>query len=247
MPTGSTGSLDWDDIDLVVFDVDGTLYDQGRLRARMLALVMAEAARTANWRLPRTLHAFRRYHETLCHQQAEDFLSRQYHLTAEHCHCTPAEVRAIVEEWMERRPLRHLRTYRYPGIDRLFQALTEAGKTIAILSDYPARAKLEALELKADLIVSAADPEVGTPKPHPAGLSRILSLTGVSPRRALMIGDRPDRDGEVARRLGMRALIRAPRLDMARDHFRSYADTPFTPLLGPASLPAPRLGTSNAS
>lgn len=247
MPAGSTGSLDWDDIDLVVFDVDGTLYHQGRLRVRMLALVMAEAALTANWRLPRTLHAFRRCHEALGRQQASDFLSRQYRLTAEHCRCTPAEVRAIVEEWMERRPLPHLRAYRYLGIDRLFHALAQAGKTIAILSDYPARAKLEALDLKADLIVAATDPEVGQLKPHPAGLNHILSLTGASPRRALMIGDRPDRDGEVARRAGMRALIRAPRLDMARGRFRSYADMPFTPLLAAVSAPAPRLGTRHVS
>ncbi len=246
MPTGSTGLLDWDAIDLVVFDVDGTLYHQGRLRARMLASILARATLTANWRLPRTLHAFRRCHETLGREQADDFLSRLYRLTAEHCHCTPTEVRAIVEEWMERRPLAHLRAYRYPGIDRLFQALAAKGKTIAILSDYPARAKIEALGLKADLIVAATDPEVGQLKPHPAGLNRILSLTGASPRRSLMIGDRPDRDGEVARRVGMRALIRAPRLDMARGHFRSYVEAPFTSLFA-ASVPAPRLGASHAS
>jgi FMN phosphatase YigB (HAD superfamily) len=212
----------------------------------MLALVMAEATLTANWRLPRTLHAFRRYHERLGRQQASDYLSRLYRLTAEHCHCTPAEVRAIVEEWMERRPLPHLLACRYPGIDRLFEALAAKGKTIAILSDYPARAKIEALGLKADLIVAATDPEVGQLKPHPAGIERILSLTSASPRRSLMIGDRPDRDGEVARRVGMRALIRAPRLDMARDRFRSYADAPFAPLLATASAPASRLGANHA-
>ena len=31
-----SGSLDWSAIDLVVFDVDGTLYDQRRLRLAML-------------------------------------------------------------------------------------------------------------------------------------------------------------------------------------------------------------------
>ena len=76
MVTRSAASLDWSDIDLVVFDVDGTLYHQGRLRARMLVMIMVEATLTANWRLPRTLHAFRRCHETLSRQQSDDFLQR---------------------------------------------------------------------------------------------------------------------------------------------------------------------------
>src|SRR5215475_3765701 len=114
--------IDWGGIDLVVFDVDGTLYRQDWLRARMLALVMVHVALTANWRLPRTLSAFRQCREALGDLQA-DFVTRQYVLTAGRCGCSPNEVRAIVEEWIERRPLSHLRACRYPGIDRLFRAL----------------------------------------------------------------------------------------------------------------------------
>ncbi len=241
--------LDWDRIDLVVFDVDGTLYRQGRLRARMLASLLLETARTANWRLPATLRAFRQGRELLGDQETRDFMSRQYVLAARQCHCSPAEVCEIVEEWMEQRPLPHLRACRYPGIDRLFHAIARAGKTIAVLSDYPAAAKLQALELKADIVVAATDPEVGRLKPHPAGLRRILSLARTPPQRALMIGDRADRDGEVARRVGMKALIRRPRPDWASGQFRTYADAPFQPLLAQTTLQnasANRHGTPDA-
>ena len=250
MRIAPTAPLDWNDIDLVVFDVDGTLYRQGKLRLRMLVSLLIETTRTGNWRLPKTLHTFRQCREALGEKQTHDFMSRQYVLAARKCHCLPGEVREIVEEWMERRPLPHLRACRYPGIDRLFHALAGAGKTIAVLSDYPAVAKLQALDLKADIVVAATDPEVGQLKPHPAGLRRILASTGTPPHRALMIGDRADRDGEVARRVGMRALIRSPRLDLASGRFRTYTDAPFQPLLAqlpePAPTPSQRHGTADA-
>lgn len=231
MQTASQGLLDWTTIDLVVFDMDGTLYRQRRLRRRMLAEIAIETARTRSLRLPHVLNIFRHCRETLGDGEAGDFITRQYALPATRCGCSPDEVRAIVEEWIERRPLRHLSRYRYPGILSLFDALSRAGKKLAILSDYPADTKLSALGLKADIVADATAPEIGRLKPHPAGLHHILSSTGVSPQRALMIGDRDDRDGEAARRAGVRVLIRSSRANDAADHFRTYTDALFQPLL----------------
>jgi putative hydrolase of the HAD superfamily len=65
---------------------------------------------------------------------------------------------------------------------------------------------LFALGLEADYVVSAS--EVGVLKPHPRGLLKILQLAGEGPETAVLVGDRAERDGESARRAGVKALIR---------------------------------------
>src|SRR3546814_6603167 len=79
------------------------------------------------------------------------------------------------------------------------------------LSDYPAVAKLEALGLAADFIVAAADDGVGVMKPSPAGLIHLMERAGASARSTILIGDRPERDGEAGRRAGVRTYIRSSR------------------------------------
>lgn len=223
--------MDWDGIDLVVFDVDGTLYDQRHLRARMAMSLLRHTVQSGSLRLPMVLRAFRQCRETLGKLPAADFLERQYELTAMRCGCSAEDVRALAEEWIERRPLAHIGVCRYPGIRPLFEALALSKRTIAIFSDYPAAAKLDALGLRADLIVSATDEDVRRLKPHPAGLKKILALTGTDAGRAVMIGDRADRDGAAARRAGMHALIRGRRADAGRGVFRTYSEELFQPVL----------------
>lgn len=204
--------LDWAGIDLVVFDVDGTLYDQRRLRMRMALQLMHHAIRSRSLALPRTLAAFRRHREWLGTSGAEDFATRQYAIGD-----PPERLRETVAEWIERRPLPYLAGCRYPGIEKVFRAL--AGRcTVAIFSDYPAAEKLAALGLEAHLVITAND--VGRLKPDPSGLRVLMDRSGVPPSRTLVIGDRDDRDGEAARRAGVRALIRG------RD-FRNYTDRLF--------------------
>ena len=104
------------------------------------------------------------------------------------------------------------------------QTLRESGIVVAALSDYPAADKLAALELDADLQVSAVDPEVDRLKPHPRGLQRVLDLAGVSGDQSVMIGDRDERDGECARRAGTHWLIKTSGGQSEGPHFREYAD-----------------------
>ena len=72
--TAAGPALDWDRIALVVFDMDGTLYDARRLRWRMAAWLLAESLRRRSLALPRTLAAFRRMREAL----ASTTISRDY-------------------------------------------------------------------------------------------------------------------------------------------------------------------------
>lgn len=229
--------MNWDDIDLVIFDVDGTLYDQRRLRARMLAALLRGVVESRQLLVPQVIGSFRRHREKLGSDLDANFVTLQYSLTAQACGCPEKVVRQIVKEWIERRPLAHVGRCIYPGVRSLFDALAASGRKVAVFSDYPAEAKLAALGLQCPLTVSAEDGDVLRLKPHPAGLDKILRLTGVEAGRAILIGDRFDRDWQAANSIGMKALIRARRATPSALTFRSYADTLFEPLLG-TTIPA---------
>jgi phosphoglycolate phosphatase/putative hydrolase of the HAD superfamily len=225
------GPFDWSSIDLVVFDLDGTLYSQPRMRAAMLAKIAMASVGARSLELPSTLRVFRQARETLAEAGTPDFMLRQYDMTARKLGMSPDAVRALVDEWIERRPLSVIGRCVYRGVRQVFDALHAAGIRIAVLSDYPAADKLRAMGLRADLVVSAADPGVGFLKPHPAGLLRILDVTGADVGRAVMIGDRLDRDWKAAVQVGMRSLVRSRRPIPTVDTFRTYRDEPFRQLL----------------
>jgi len=201
--------VDWTDIDLVVFDVDGTLYDQRCLRLAMLRRLLASTWKSRSLDTLLTLRTFRLIRERLGDEPGADFMQLQYAQTARRHNTTSERVRALVSEWLEQRPLPLLASCRYPYLDAVFAGLHDAGKKIAVFSDYPAADKVAALGLRADPIVCATDSDIAALKPDPLGLLAILSRTGIAPERALMIGDRVDRDAMAARRAGVKALIRA--------------------------------------
>lgn len=231
-----TAPIDWNEIDLVVFDVDGTLYDQRRMRLAMLGQLLADALRTRRLATLRLLRTFRRVREALGDECAADFMHEQYARTALRHGLAPEEVERIATEWLERRPLPRLAACRYPHVDTLFAALLRAGKQVAVFSDYPACAKLEALGLLAAQVVCATDPHIGRLKPDPAGLLAIMQACGASAQRTLMIGDRADRDGEAARRAGAGALIRSARAIPGYLTFRAFDDPVFRPLFDQAPV-----------
>lgn len=221
------GPLDWSRFRTVVFDVDGTLYDQRALRARMLLMMARASLKAGNIRGYMMLGVFRKVREDLAARDIDDFSLRQYEITAERCGWAVNEVRDFVSDWMMTRPLAVLPDCAYAGVADLFQALQRRGKAIAIWSDYPAAEKLAAMALRADIIICSEDAGIERLKPNPMGLLRILSQTGTRPDECLMIGDRADRDGEAAARCGVRALIRCHHKLSQWDTFRDFRDDMF--------------------
>jgi len=221
---------DWDRIDLVVFDVDGTLYDAARLRRAMLRHLLAAAWRERSLRTLRVLGTFRQVREALAQEACADFLTLQYTRTAARTGCDAMQVRALVQEWIQRRPLPLLPACRWPYVQAVFAGLRAAGKPVWALSDYPAADKLDALGLQVDGVVSATDADVARLKPDPRGLRAILARTGVPAARALMIGDRFDRDAAAARRAGVPAWILSRHSAAGVRSFRGYDDPVFGPV-----------------
>ncbi len=216
-------AVDWQRVRAAVFDVDGTLYGQRALRLRMAReLALSCLARPSVLKEARILKTFRHVREELAEEEASGIGRLQYERTAERLGLPAARIEAVVEEWILERPLRHVAACRHPGVRRLFSALRASGRRIGVWSDYPATAKLEAMGLSGDAVVAATDPEVDGMKPRPAGLARTLEILAVTPAEALMIGDRDERDGECARRLGCPYLLFSRRPSSAAE-FDSYS------------------------
>jgi putative hydrolase of the HAD superfamily len=227
-------ALNWNEIRLVVFDVDGTLYDQRGLRLCMLREMLLSSIRRRDMDFIKILRAYRRIREELGESLHEDFERELTFRTAAFVGCSEARVASTAGEWLERRPLRHLIRYRYPKLPQLFRALRQQGKKIGIFSDYPAHGKLQALELDADEIVCAGDQDVRVLKPHARGLHVLMSRAAAEPAQTVMIGDRPERDGLAARAANVCVLIRSGRSIDGWQTFDRY-DNPIFSTFGPFS------------
>jgi HAD superfamily hydrolase (TIGR01549 family) len=203
----------WSSLRGFLFDVDGTLYDQRPLRL-LMALELARFA-LGHGRVAleagRAIVAFRRTREDLRARGRpnESLQELQYTEAARRAGVDEARLRDVVEEWIFRRPLRHLRRCRRDGVEELFRLLRQRGLAVGVVSDYPCPPKLQALGLAehVSVTVCATDPEVNAFKPHPAGLAHACRTWGMRPEEVLYVGDRPEVDGASAAAAGMPCLI----------------------------------------
>jgi putative hydrolase of the HAD superfamily len=221
-------SVAWDEIRLVVFDVDGTLYDQRRLRFCMLREMLLASMRSRNIQFIQILRAYRRIRERLGESLSEDFERLLISQTAALVGCSEEHVQSTAEDWLEHRPLRHLLRYRYPQLPELFRGLRKKGKKIGIFSDYPASQKLAALQLEADFMVCATDDDVRVLKPHAKGLKLLMSRAASLPAETILIGDRAERDGLAAKAANVRSLILSRKSIEGWHTFGRYDDPLFS-------------------
>jgi FMN phosphatase YigB (HAD superfamily) len=196
----------------IVFDVDGTLYRQDRLRRAMLIhLLRAHATRPIRgWRTARVLQAYRRAQEDLrAAGVAQDIAGAQITRTCERTRTERGTVVEWVTRWMEREPLTFLADCLQPGLPEFLCACKARGLRVGALSDYPAEAKLEALGIAPffDLVLCAQDRAIDCFKPNPRGLLVALARLGSAPSESLYVGDRLDVDAPTAAAAGTRCAI----------------------------------------
>jgi HAD superfamily hydrolase (TIGR01549 family) len=195
----------------VLFDVDGTLYSQTRLRA-LMALELATMPLVSPFRAGRrlaALRAYRRAQEVLRKTTHTDPAAAQLDSAAAASGLPVAEVQALVAEWMHERPLKYLQFCRCAGVEDLLNAIARAGMEAGVLSDYPAEAKLESMGLGGwfSPVLCASDAGIRAFKPDPRGFLRACEIWSLSPEEVLFVGDRPDVDGAGAEAAGMRCAI----------------------------------------
>jgi phosphoglycolate phosphatase/putative hydrolase of the HAD superfamily len=196
----------------VLFDLDGTLYRQDQLRRRMAVELLSLLARgpLAAHRSLRVLRAYRHAQEQLRAVPGTPVQpSTQVQMAAQLTGTPVEQVERLVREWMFDRPLKHLPRCRATGVRRLLSFLERSGIELGVFSDYPAAAKLRALEIVGhfSVILCATDPDVGALKPHPRGFERASARWQLDPAEVLFVGDRIDVDAAGAAAAGMPCVI----------------------------------------
>ena len=192
-------------------DLDGTLY-----KSRPVQLAMALELLLFGWGAIKILRTFRHAHEELrgirpdALALASSPFQRQLDHAAQKLSRPSADVERTVREWMFRRPLKWVARSKRTALLLQLARFRESGGKLALVSDYPAAAKLEALGAAGlfDLVVSNGEP--GGPsrlKPDPEGYLSAARRLGVGPEACLVIGDRDDADGVAARAAGMAVHI----------------------------------------
>ncbi len=213
----------------ILLDVDGTLYDARRLRARMAMALLLLAFRGISRarRTWRCIQAYRRALEQVRHEKRDGLplASRHLERAAELSGETTATIRAVVDEWLLERPLAYLAKAQRTGLIPFLDRAKAAGLRIGFFSDYPVQAKLTALAVDtyASLMLCGTDPEIDAYKPWPDGFRQACHTWRLAAADVLYIGDRSEVDAIGAAAAGMRCAIlcRGTRVpDAAPDYIR---------------------------
>ncbi len=185
-------------------DLDGTLYWATGVR-----LAMAVELALGGLRVAKRLKRFRHEQEALRLDPdvaPGDPFALQLDRTAQALGLPREELERDVRAWMIQRPKRYLAWFRRSKLLEEIRAFRAAGGRTALVSDYPATEKLEALGARDLFDVVVASGETDGPrrlKPNPDGYLRAAQALGIAPRRCLVLGDRDDADGAAARNAGM--------------------------------------------
>jgi FMN phosphatase YigB (HAD superfamily) len=201
--------------DAWLVDLDGTLYTQ-----RWVRLAMAAELLLFGWGAIKTLRQFRHEHEALREEQnagralatthASPFAG-QLARTAAALGAPVAEVERVVKSWMFERPGKWIARFPRRALLAELAAFKAQGGRTALVSDYPAERKIDALGVRSLFDAIVANGEAHGPrrlKPDPEGYLHAAEMLKVDPARCLVIGDRDDADGEAARaaKMGFRLV-----------------------------------------
>jgi len=124
---------------------------------------------------------------------------------AKRFYMNPVAVQSAIYAWMVEKPLFFVRLFRDRRLIADMERARRHGIKLIVVSDYPVTEKLSALNFQPDAAYSADD--LGSLKPCPDGLRRVLNEHGLTPQDCLLVGDRMEKDGRLAENIGMDYVI----------------------------------------
>ncbi|HJY64906.1 MAG TPA: HAD family hydrolase [Ignavibacteria bacterium] len=196
-------------IKAVIFDLDGTLYNQTLLRfliiiSFLLNIVLKPRKTFAAMKV---LEAFRKAHEKLRKLKDVNFAiaDEQIKMTVDKSGMPEDKVIEIIDDWFYTFPLKFLKLCKKRYIEESINELKANGYRIGLLSDYYTERKLDKMELNGyfEIQMCSISKEVNSLKPNPDGFLKIAEALGVKPNECIYVGDRPHIDGVGAEAAGM--------------------------------------------
>lgn len=185
------------DTKIVVLDLDGTLYSKHGMVKHMMASAILE------WKMMLIERKTRKQLRGIWKGDKDSFYN-MYFATMAQGHLFSQD---YAKWWYETRymPLmvKVIQKWHKPveWLLPFVHQCKELGVRLVVLSDYGhAKEKIQALGLDEsifDWVISA--PELGGLKPAAELMNRVAAKMGVQPHQCLVIGDRDDTDGELAR------------------------------------------------
>jgi len=200
-------------IKAVIFDLDGTLYNQTLLRIfiiiSFLLNIIIKPGKT--YTAIKVLEQFRKAHEKLRNLKDVDFYiaDEQIRLTTEGSGLPIEKVNEIVNDWFYTFPLMFLKICKKKNLEETINQLKADGYKIGLFSDYYTEKKLDKMSLNGyfDYQICSVSREVNSLKPNPEGFHKIAEMMAVKPSECIYIGDRPHIDGAGAIAAGMIPVI----------------------------------------
>jgi FMN phosphatase YigB (HAD superfamily) len=191
-----------DNIKGIIFDFDGTLFDNTNIAFYLIAAFPFDLRRIHKERLIRKRFAGCDY------ASPEEYYSAFFASLGKACFRPPQRIRNWYFNHYMPRMVRVLKKhYRFrPGVQNLFQKFNVSNvPRVAVYSDYPfLKERLEALGLSPGPNILLYGPEsFGAQKPAVGPFCRIAADMGAAPEEVLVIGDREETDGLGAFRAGM--------------------------------------------
>lgn len=193
----------------IIFDVDGTLYDLDALRPAM-ALRLAAHFGPRPWRWGE-LAVIQRYRRALNGSEGPVSMEEQLALAVRGSSIAPDRLKALVDEWMQRRPLDIIRAHPRAAVLDLLGRARERGMVLAAYSDYPAAEKLQALGVEADHVLDPLAPGIMERKPSRHDMGTVLDAMGLAAPEVVYLGDGESTDAASAALRGI-AFVHVDRL-----------------------------------
>jgi putative hydrolase of the HAD superfamily len=187
------------DLDAIAFDVDGTVYSNGRMYVVSLPVVAAH---------PRLFHAFGRAREYVRrYPPPRDLAGETVRLTAERLRHDVPRVRAMIDSVIYDRWERALqRVPIFDGVVETLQSLRAAGYRTAALSDFPVAAKLERFGIDHLFDLAFSSEETGFLKPHVTPFAELARRLAIPRERIAYVGNSYRNDIVGAHNAGMTAI-----------------------------------------
>jgi len=209
----------------IIFDFDGTLFDNTRIPLYLIAAWPFDLHRIWQERLIRKRLAGCDY------ASPEEYYNAFFAALGKACFCSPLRIRDWYFNRYMPRMIRVLKKHyqHRPGARELFQKFDVSGiPRVAVYSDYPfLKERLEALGLSPGPGIPLYGPEsFGAQKPAARPFLRIAEDLGVTPEEILVVGDREETDGLGASGAGMNFFLLETN---SKRHSLSAPNTPGPP------------------